>query len=320
MNRAVAFVAITALSGVLVAGQTPTPADPQPAAARLDALKRGIAADVDGMRVMTQQMTDMVFSFGELGFQEVETSKYLTGVLEQHGFTVERGVAGMPDGVDGALGIGQAGDRARLGHRRHPAGVAEARRRLPRSDRRRRSRPRRRAQQRPAAADHRGAGAEARDGAREAVRHAGGVARRRRGAARRQGLPGARRRLQGRRRLPLRPRQRRPGRALGRGHGVVGSAVDRVHVHRRDRALGGRAVARPLRARRRRADERRLELPPRAPPPAASVALRDHERRRSAQRGAAQRQRLVLPARDRLTTGSSSCAGSPIGWPRAPRS
>ena len=44
------------------------------------------------------------------------------------------------DGVDGALGIGQAGDRARLGHRRHPAGVAEARRRLPRPDRRRRAR------------------------------------------------------------------------------------------------------------------------------------------------------------------------------------
>ncbi len=87
MNRAVAFLAITALSGVLVAGQAPTPTEPQPAAARLDALKRGIAADVDGMRVMTQQMTDMVFSFGELGFQEVETSKYLTGVLEQNGFT-----------------------------------------------------------------------------------------------------------------------------------------------------------------------------------------------------------------------------------------
>ena len=30
---------------------------------------------------------DSVFSFGELGFQEVETSKYLTGVLEKNGFT-----------------------------------------------------------------------------------------------------------------------------------------------------------------------------------------------------------------------------------------
>jgi aminobenzoyl-glutamate utilization protein B len=41
-------------------------------------------------------MVDMVFSFGELGFQEFETSKYLTGVLEKNGFIVERGVSGIP--------------------------------------------------------------------------------------------------------------------------------------------------------------------------------------------------------------------------------
>ena len=80
---------------------------PAGGAARLDALKRGIAADVDGMRVMTQQMVDMVFSFGELGFQEVETSKYLTGILEQHGFTVERGVAGMPTAWTARWGSGK---------------------------------------------------------------------------------------------------------------------------------------------------------------------------------------------------------------------
>jgi aminobenzoyl-glutamate utilization protein B len=108
MNRAVAFVAITAMSGVLVAGQASTPADSKPAStARLEALKRGITADVDGMRVMTQQMTDMVFSFGELGFQEVETSKYLTGILEQHGFTIERGVAGMPTAWTARWGSGK---------------------------------------------------------------------------------------------------------------------------------------------------------------------------------------------------------------------
>ena len=53
---------------------------------------------------------------------------------------------GHPDGVDGDLGIGQAGDRARLRHRLHPAGVAEAGRRVPRADDRRRAGPRRRTQ------------------------------------------------------------------------------------------------------------------------------------------------------------------------------
>ncbi len=45
---------------------------------------------------MVQEIIDEVFSFGELGMQEFETSKYLTGILEKNGFTVQRGVAGMP--------------------------------------------------------------------------------------------------------------------------------------------------------------------------------------------------------------------------------
>ena len=51
-----------------------------------------------------QKMNDMVFSFGELGFQEFETSKYLTDILKQNGFTIERGVAGIPDRVDRDVG------------------------------------------------------------------------------------------------------------------------------------------------------------------------------------------------------------------------
>ncbi len=38
----------------------------------------------------------MLFSFGELGFQEFETSKYLTALLEKNGFTIERGIANIP--------------------------------------------------------------------------------------------------------------------------------------------------------------------------------------------------------------------------------
>ena len=43
-----------------------------------------------------QQMVDMIFSFGELGFQEIETSKYLVEILKKNGFKVQEGISGMP--------------------------------------------------------------------------------------------------------------------------------------------------------------------------------------------------------------------------------
>ena len=62
----------------------------------LEVLKKQALERVEGRQKMVQEIVDMVFSFGELGFQEFETSKYLTGILEKNGFTVKRGVSGMP--------------------------------------------------------------------------------------------------------------------------------------------------------------------------------------------------------------------------------
>src|SRR5881628_3632577 len=81
----------------------PTP----PADARIEKLKQDAAAEADAMRVFTQQMVDQVFSYGELGFQEIETSRYLTGVLEKNGFTVERGIAGIPTAWMASWGSGK---------------------------------------------------------------------------------------------------------------------------------------------------------------------------------------------------------------------
>ncbi len=64
--------------------------------ARETALKADLTGQIDGMKKQAQVMNDTVFSFGELGFQEFETSKYLTGVLEKEGFKIERGLAGIP--------------------------------------------------------------------------------------------------------------------------------------------------------------------------------------------------------------------------------
>jgi aminobenzoyl-glutamate utilization protein B len=52
-------------------------------------------------------MIDMIFSFGELAFQEVETSRYITEMLEKNGFTVERGVSGMPTAWIARWGTGK---------------------------------------------------------------------------------------------------------------------------------------------------------------------------------------------------------------------
>jgi aminobenzoyl-glutamate utilization protein B len=52
-------------------------------------MKADLSGQVDQMKKQAQVMVDSVFSFGELGFQEFETSKYLTGILEKEGFKIE---------------------------------------------------------------------------------------------------------------------------------------------------------------------------------------------------------------------------------------
>ena len=59
-------------------------------------LKQQVLPLVAAKEKQVQEMVDMVFSFGELGFQEFETSKYLTDILTKNGFTVEKGIAGIP--------------------------------------------------------------------------------------------------------------------------------------------------------------------------------------------------------------------------------
>src|SRR5215510_1213487 len=49
---------------------------------------------------------DSIFYFGELGMQEFETAKLMTGLLENGGFTVERGISGFPTGFCASYGSG----------------------------------------------------------------------------------------------------------------------------------------------------------------------------------------------------------------------
>jgi len=74
---------------------------------RIANLKKDAIRMVDSMSTFTQQMVDMVFSFGELGMQEEETSKYLTGILEKNGFKITRGTAGVPTAWVATWGSGK---------------------------------------------------------------------------------------------------------------------------------------------------------------------------------------------------------------------
>jgi aminobenzoyl-glutamate utilization protein B len=74
---------------------------------KITALKTEAAAEVDKLKDFSQQMVDQIFSYGELGFQEFETSKYLVGVLKKNGFDVEEGVAGIPTAFMATWGSGK---------------------------------------------------------------------------------------------------------------------------------------------------------------------------------------------------------------------
>ncbi len=63
---------------------------------KIAALKKEVKEKIDGKAKMAQVMVDKVFSFAELGFHEVETSKYLTDILKENGFEIEYGISGVP--------------------------------------------------------------------------------------------------------------------------------------------------------------------------------------------------------------------------------
>ena len=88
------FSRLAAIGVALVVTVTLSAAPPQqPAAApapnpQIEQYKRNVGLEVDSMQENIQKWNDSVFSFAEPGFQEFETSKYLTAILKQNGFSV----------------------------------------------------------------------------------------------------------------------------------------------------------------------------------------------------------------------------------------
>jgi aminobenzoyl-glutamate utilization protein B len=99
MKRSVVLMVTVAL----ILGLAPVSAQQD----RLAAQKADAVKGVDEMAKLAQEMVDSVFSFGELGMQEVETSKYLTAQLEKFGFKVTRGQSGIPTAWVATFGSGK---------------------------------------------------------------------------------------------------------------------------------------------------------------------------------------------------------------------
>ena len=84
----------------------------------LGTLTASALAEPDTAKVLANEMIDRnaeqiatigdtVYYFGELGMQELESAKFIKGVLESIGFTVETGGAGMPTNIWAHWGTGK---------------------------------------------------------------------------------------------------------------------------------------------------------------------------------------------------------------------
>jgi aminobenzoyl-glutamate utilization protein B len=74
---------------------------------KIKKLKAEVLAEIEKQYTLGQQINDMLFSFSELGFQEVETQNCLTGILEKNGFKIQRGIAGIPTAWTATWGSGK---------------------------------------------------------------------------------------------------------------------------------------------------------------------------------------------------------------------
>jgi aminobenzoyl-glutamate utilization protein B len=93
----VAVIAVLVTFAFILRGRADSPGDPKRVA--LDAIDRNAE--------QIALVGDVIYYFGEPGMQEYESSKFLKATLEQIGFTVEVGGAGLPTNVWAKWGSGK---------------------------------------------------------------------------------------------------------------------------------------------------------------------------------------------------------------------
>ncbi len=75
-------------------------------APNLSPQKLAAFAWLDRNRRAIADLSDCIFAFGEPGLEEHETAALMTGLLEEAGFTVERGISGFPTAFRASFGSG----------------------------------------------------------------------------------------------------------------------------------------------------------------------------------------------------------------------
>ncbi len=108
--RLTPILAIAATTATLLGAAAPAAAQPRPSGAKAE-----VGKGVDDRAKLGQVINDQLFSFAELGFQEVETARYVTALLEKEGFAIERGVASLPTGWTASWTNGQGGPVIAIG-------------------------------------------------------------------------------------------------------------------------------------------------------------------------------------------------------------
>ena len=106
-RAALQLTLLAATTAATLSAQQPTPRRATASDPRAEAAKRALVADVDARAKLTQEINDQIFSYAELGFQEVETSRYLVALLRREGFTVEENYAGIPTAWVATWGAGK---------------------------------------------------------------------------------------------------------------------------------------------------------------------------------------------------------------------
>ena len=91
------------ITATLLATLPPTPAYPQ----SVEEGKSSALAHATALEDLVTEMSSRLWDFAEIALEEHQSAAYLAEVLESEGFTVERGVAGMPTAFVASWGSGR---------------------------------------------------------------------------------------------------------------------------------------------------------------------------------------------------------------------